>query len=55
MPDIPLSEVLGNTGTVPVPQITRLVPKLKVGTTLGITVTVSVRVSPHWFAEGVNV
>jgi hypothetical protein len=50
-----LSDVVGNAGTVPPEQIVSVVPKLKVGTVLGVTVTVNVVVVPHWPAFGVNV
>ena len=47
VPVIPLVDVLGNTGTVPLVQITRLVPNGNVGVVLGITVTVIVIGKPH--------
>ena len=47
VPFIPFVEVLGNVGTVPPPQIVRLVPKLNVGVVLGITVIVIVIGTPH--------
>ena len=47
VPVMPLEEVLGKTGTVPPWQTANAVPKLKVGVTLGITVTFMVEVNPH--------
>ena len=52
---MPLSDVVGNDGTVPPAQIVRLVPKLNVGAIFGFTVTVSVVVVAHNPAVGVNV
>ena len=40
VPVIPFCDVEGNDGTIPPAQIARLVPKLKVGVTLGLTITV---------------
>jgi hypothetical protein len=40
LPVIPLVEVVGNDGTVPPEQIVNDVPKLNVGVTFGLTVTV---------------
>lgn len=40
VPVIPFCDVVGRVGTVPPAQIARLVPKLKVGVTLGLTTTV---------------
>ena len=54
-PVMPLSEVLGKEGTVPPPQITSEVPKLKVGVTLGLTVTLMFTDVPHCPTAGVNV
>jgi hypothetical protein len=54
VPVIPLVEVVGNTGTVPPAQILSVEPKLKVGTTFGLTVTVKVVVVAHKPAVGVN-
>ena len=55
MPVIPLSDELGNTGTVPPAQIVSAVPKLNVGVIFGSTVTVNVVVVAHNPAVGVNV
>jgi hypothetical protein len=55
VPVIPLVEVVGNPGTPPPEQIERLVPNVKVGVTLGLTVTVSVTFGAHCPAVGVNV
>ena len=54
-PVIPFVDVLGNTGTVPLSQITRLVPKGKVGVVLCITVIVIVIGNPQVLALGVKV
>ena len=55
VPVIPLVEVVGNAGTLPPSQIVRAVPKLKVGVTLGLTVTLNVVDVAHCPAVGVNV
>ena len=55
MPVIPLSDELGNTGTVPPAQIVSAVPKLNVGVIFGFTVTANVVVVAHNPAVGVNV
>jgi hypothetical protein len=55
VPVTPLSDVVGNAGTVPPLQIVSVVPKLKVGTVFGTTVTVKVVVVPHSPAFGVKV
>ena len=55
MPVIPLSDELGNTGTVPPAQIVSAVPKLNVGVIFGSTVTVNVVVVAHNPAVVVNV
>jgi hypothetical protein len=47
VPVIEFCDVGGNRGTVPPAQITRVVPKLKVGVDLGITVTGMLVVIPH--------
>ena len=47
MPVTPLSDVVGNVGTDPPAQIFRLGPKLNVGITFGMTVTVNVAVTAH--------
>ena len=50
-----LSEVFGNAGTDSPEQMLRVVPKLNVGVTFGVTVTVNVVVVAHCPAVGVNV
>ena len=55
MPVIPFVDVVGKVGTLPPAQIVAVVPKLKVGVTFGLTVTVNVVVVPHCPAFGVNV
>ncbi len=51
---IPLLDVPGNVGTDPPPQMAEL-PKLNVGITFGLTVTVNVVGNAHNPAVGVNV
>jgi len=53
VPVIPLSDVIGNTGTAVPEQIGGIAAK--VGVTLGVTVTSIVVVVAHWPASGVNV
>ena len=55
VPVIPLSDELGNAGTVPPAQIVSDVPKLNVGVIFGFTVTVNVVVVAHNPGVGVNV
>ena len=55
VPVTPLSDVVGNTGIVPPLQIVSVVPKLKLGTVFGTTVTVKVVIVPHSPAFGVKV
>jgi hypothetical protein len=55
VPVIPLVDVVGNVGTVLPAQIVNVVPKLNVGVTFGLTVTLKVAVTAHWPAVGVNV
>ena len=55
VPVTPLSEVVGNVGTASPSQIVNAVPKLNVGVTLGVTVTVTLAVVAHCPAVGVNV
>jgi phosphate starvation-inducible membrane PsiE len=55
VPVTPLSDVVGNCGTTPPLQILSVVPKLKVGTVFGTTVTVKVVAVAHSPAFGVNV
>jgi hypothetical protein len=52
---MPFVDVVGNVGTVPPAHIVNVVPKLKVGITFGLTVTVNVAVVAHCPAVGVNV
>ena len=52
---MPFVDVVDNDGTVPPAQIVKLVPKLKVGTMFGLTVTVNVVGNAHCPAVGVNV
>ena len=55
VPVTPLSDVVGNVGTVPPEQILSVVPKPNVGVTFGATVTVKVVCTAHCPAVGVNV
>ena len=55
VPLIALSDVVGSAGTVPPAHIVSVVPKLNVGVTLGVTVTVNVVGKAHCPAVGVNV
>ena len=55
VPVTPLIEVAGNDGTVPLAQIVRLAPKVKMGVTIGLTVTLNVVGVAHRPAVGVNV
>jgi hypothetical protein len=55
VPVIPLSEVVGKTGTAPPAHIVSEVPNANVGVVLGVTVTVNVVVVAHNPAVGVNV
>ena len=55
VPVIPFVDVVGNAGTVPPAQIVEVVPKLKVGITFGLTVTVNDVVVAQTPASGVNV
>ena len=48
-------DVVGKIGTVPPEHIINVVPKLNVGVTFGVTVTVNVVVVAHCPAVGVNV
>ena len=48
-------EVPGNDGTAAPLQTARLVPKLNVGVTFGVTVTVKVALVAHCSGPGVNV
>jgi hypothetical protein len=51
----PFEDLPGKAGTVPPAQTEREVPKLNVGTILGVTVTVKFACTAHWPAAGVNV
>jgi hypothetical protein len=55
VPLILFEDVAGSRGTLPPAQIVRDVPKLKVGTMLGVTVTENVAGIAHNPAVGVNV
>jgi len=55
VPVMPFVDVVGRAGTVPPAQIFNVVPKLKVGITFGLTVTVKVVGNAHCPAVGVNV
>ena len=51
VPVTPLSDVVGNAGTLAPAHIVSEVPKLKVGVMLGLTVTVNEIVAEHPSAE----
>lgn len=55
VPVIPLVDVAGKEGTVPLAQIVNDVPKLNAGVIFGLTVTVNVVGNAHNPAIGVNV
>ena len=55
VPGMPLSDVVGNAGTVPPAQIVSDGPKLNMGAMFGFTVTAKVVVVAHKPAVGVNV
>lgn len=55
VPVIPLTEVPGSAGGADPSQIVMLVPREKVGVTIGLTVTVKVVVTAHRPLVGVNV
>jgi hypothetical protein len=55
VPVIPFNDVLGNVGTVPLPQMVRDVPNEKTGTVFRVTVMVIVVISPQLPGVGVNV
>ena len=55
VPLILFNEVVGKVGTVPPAQIVSDVPKLNVGVTIGLTVTLMVTGKAHCPAVGVNV
>jgi hypothetical protein len=54
VPVTPLSDVVGRVGTEP-PEQMFISPKLNVGITFGLTVTLNVVGTAHWPAPGVNV
>ena len=47
VPVMPFEEVVGRAGTPPPAHMVIVVPKLKVGTTLGLTVTVKLALVAH--------
>src|SRR3982750_1741900 len=55
VPEMPFTEVVGNTGAVAPEQMVTLPPKLNVGVTFCITVTVNIVFTAHKPASGVNV
>ncbi len=55
VPVIPLVDVVDKAGTVPPAQMVWLVPKLKAGVSMGLTVTVKVAVVAQSPDVGVNV
>ncbi len=55
IPEISLSDVVGNAGTVSPAQMVKDDPKLNVGISFGLTVTVNVAEVAHWPAPGVKV
>jgi hypothetical protein len=55
VPVIPFEDVIGSEGTLPPAQMESEVPKLNVGVTIGLTVTVNVVGTEHCPAVGVNV
>ena len=55
VPVILLVDVVGSVGTVPPEHIVSVVPKLNVGVTLGVTITVNVTGKAQTPAVGVNV
>ena len=55
VPLMPLVDDAGSTGTLPPSHIVRVVPKLNVGVTFGVTVTEKLVVVAHCPAEGVKV
>ena len=52
---MPLSDVLGNPGTLPLRQMVRDVPNGKLAIVIGVTTVVSVTGIPQVPAAGVNV
>ena len=55
VPVIPLPDVVGKAGAVAPLHILKVVPKLNVGVTFGVTVTVNVCVVAHCPTAGVKV
>jgi hypothetical protein len=55
VPATPFVDVFGKAGTVPPEQMLSVVPKLNVGVTFGVTVTVKLVGTAHRPAVGVNV
>ena len=55
VPVIAFNDVVGKVGTFAPAQMVTLVPKLKVGVRLGLTVTVNMALVAHCPASGVNV
>ena len=55
MPLMPFADVAGSTGTEPPVQIEIVVPKLKVGIIVGVTVTANVVGIAHCSKAGVKV
>lgn len=55
VPLMPLLEAAGKTGTLPPEQIVSELPKLNVGVTFGLTITLKLVVVAHCPAAGVNV
>ncbi len=55
VPVIPLSDVVGNTGTAAPAQTVNDAPMPNVGVSIGFTVTVKLAGTAHWPASGVNV
>ena len=55
VPLMPFSDVAGSVGTLPLAQMESVLPKLKLGVTIGLTVTVKVVVVAHWPAVGAKV
>ena len=55
VPVIPFVDVAGKVGTDPPAQMDKLEPKLKIGVTIGFTVTANDVVVAHCPAVGVNI
>ena len=52
---MPLSDAVGNEGTLTPAQIVKDVPNANVGVMFGLTVTVNVVPFAHWLPPGVKV